>query len=66
MYATILLKLFLNLQQHIIEEYICKCGIDIVVSELVANLNISESKRVIRDIQIVLFGTLWKRSTIWH
>ena len=32
----------------------------IVVSELAVNLNISESKRVVRDIQIVLYGTLWK------
>ena len=36
----------------------CNCRIYIVVSELVANLNISESKRVVRDIQIVLYRTL--------
>ena len=44
----------------------CNCRIHIVVSEFVANLNISENKSVVRDIQIVLYGTLWKWSTIWH
>ena len=60
MYATILLKLFLNFHQHIIEEVNATVELIkiIVVSELVANLNISEGKRVVRDIQIVLYGTL--------
>ena len=59
MYATILLKLFLNFHQHIIDRRSKYNGrIHIVVSELVANLNISENKPVVRDIQIVLYGTL--------
>ena len=45
MYATILMKLFLNCHQHIIEEVNAKfCRIPIV-----SNLNISENKRVVRD-----------------
>ena len=34
----------------------CNCIIHIVVTELVANLNISENKPVVRDIQIVYTG----------
>ena len=44
------------------DRFYCKCilfcRIHIVVSELVANLNISANKRVLRDIQIVLYGML--------
>ena len=59
MYATILLNLLLNFHQHIIEEVnATEEFISIVVSELVANLNISENKRVVRDIKIVLYGML--------
>ena len=58
MYATILLRLFLNFHQHNHRRNKCNCRIHIVVIELVANLNISENKRVVRDIQIVLYGML--------
>ena len=52
LYATILLKLFLNFHQHYHRKSKCNCRIHIVVSELVANLNISENKRVVRDMYL--------------
>ena len=49
MYATILLKLFLNFYQHKNYRSKCNCRIHIVVSEIVANLNISRTS--------MLYGT---------
>ena len=58
MYATILLKLIFKLSPTYHRRSKCNCNINIVVSELITNLNISENKRVVRDIQNVSYGTL--------